>query len=88
MHQTLTMKLEQLTHTLHVNQEEAIAEAVEIGVDKMWVDSILSRYLKKGLPRRKAIQLVGLENVRTAELQDMYARQDVSWGLRGNKARS
>jgi hypothetical protein len=82
------MKLEQLTHTLHVNQEEAIAEAVEIGVDKMWVDSILSRYLKKGLPRRKAIQLVGLENVRTAELQDMYARQDVAWGLRGHKARS
>ena len=81
MHQTIT---EQLAEVAKLRQEpptEVIAEAVEIGMSKLYQDCVLSEYLKKRITRHKATQLVGLEVVKLAEQQQKIAKKDMAWGL-------
>lgn len=80
MQDTLTENLQEVAKFRHQKPEEIIAEAVEIGLWKMRVDTVLSRYLNKKISRRKAIQLVGLDPVNLAEHQDRAVQNDISWG--------
>ena len=83
MQRTMTARLEELAKLRHELPQEVIAEAIEIGVSRLYTESILARYLKKQLSRRRAIQAVGLEAVNTAKAQLAAVRKDVSWGLGG-----
>lgn len=80
MQNTITEKLQELTTFRREKSEQVIAEAVEIGVEKMWIDDVLSQYLRKRISRRKAIQLAGLDLVRLAEHQDRAVQMDIKWG--------
>lgn len=82
MPNTITEQLKEIAHLQHKNPELVIAEAVEIGLEKMWLDSILSQYLKKQISRRKTIQMAGLDMVRLAEHQDKVVQKDIKWGVR------
>lgn len=81
MHANIT---EQLTEVAKLRREpatEVIAEAVEIGMSKLYQECVLNEYLKKRMSRNKAIQLAGLEAVRLAEEQYKTAKKDIAWGL-------
>lgn len=80
---SITEQLKEIAHFQHKNPEAVIAEAVEIGLEKMWLNSILSQYLKKQISRRKAIQLAGLDIVRLTEHQDKAVQKDIQWGAKG-----
>jgi len=82
MQKTMTARLEQVAKLRHELPQNVIAQAIEIGVSRMYMDSILARYLKKRLSRRQAVQAVGLEAVQMAETQQTAVREDVAWGLR------
>lgn len=87
MQNTITEKLQEVIQFRQEKPEQVIAEAVEIGLEKMWVDFVLAQYLKKRISRRKTIQLVGLELVRLAEHQDKYVQKDIRWGRDDDKMR-
>lgn len=81
MHPTITVQLEQVARLRHQAATEVIAEAVEIGVSKLYQDSVLKQYLNKRICRRKAIQLVGIDIVKLAETQHKITQKDITWGL-------
>lgn len=85
MQNTMTDKLEEVAKLRHEKPQEIIAEAVEIGLDKMWAGLILAQYLKKQISRQKAIQLVGFELVGLAEHQNKIVQADIKWGLNDRK---
>jgi len=60
-----------------------IAEALKIGVDRLWEETILEQYLKSQIQREEAIKLLGMDLVRLAEKQKDAALEDVRWGLHG-----
>ena len=81
MQNTIADKLREVAEFCHENPEQVIAEAVDIGLQKLWVDIVLVQYLKKRISRRKAIHLVGADQVKLAERQDKITQNDIKWGL-------
>lgn len=81
MHQTITDQLTEVAKLRREPTTEVIAEAVEIGISKLYQECVLNEYLKKRMSKNKAIQLVGLEIVKLAEEQQRLARKDIAWGL-------
>lgn len=77
---TITEKLQEVAKFRQENPQQVIAEAVEIGVSKMWIDSVLGQYLNKKISRQKAIHLVGLDLVRLANQQHKIVQTDIDWG--------
>jgi hypothetical protein len=81
MQQTMAAQLEELTRLRHETPATVIAEAVQLGLSRLYVETVLSQYLKKHMSRRKTIQLVGLEAVVLAEQQHHATQHDIAWGL-------
>lgn len=82
MQEIITAQLEELVKLRHEPPAEVIAEAVAIGMSKLYADSVLKQFLKKHITRSKAIQLVGLEAVKLAEVQRKITLKDIAWGLK------
>lgn len=81
----MTQKLEKVVKFRRQKTEQVIAEAVEIGLEKMWIDAVLAQYLKKIISRAKAVHLVGSDMVRLAEHQNRVVQTDAKWGKNGGK---
>jgi len=84
MQNVLTEKLKEIAEFRQEKPGEVIAEAIEIGLEKMWVDKILGQYLKKRISRQKAAHLVGLDLVKLAEYQNKVVQNDLTWGEKTN----
>ena len=77
----------QLENLIEINKKDAstiLAQAIEIGISKLWTDTILNLYLSKKITRRKAIRLIGLDMVNLTDRQNQIAQEDVKWGLSGD----
>lgn len=81
MSSALTLQLEELVKLRHEPPAEVLAAALERGLARLYQESVLTRFLKKQVSRRKAIRLVGLEAVQTAEQQWQATQKDLVWGL-------
>lgn len=81
MPETLTSQLEELVKLRREPPAEVLAEALERGIAKLYQESVLALFLKKRLSRRKAIRLVGLKAVQTAQQQWQATQKDLAWGL-------
>lgn len=81
MHPTITAQLEAVIRLRREPPATVLAEAVEVGVSRLYVETILGQYLRKQISRRKAIASVGLEAVALAERQQQVTQQDLAWGL-------
>lgn len=81
MPHTLTAQLSELVKLRHEPVSEVIAEAVEIGLSRLYLESVLKQYLNKHISRHKTVQLVGLEAVKLADEQHKVTQKDILWGL-------
>lgn len=81
MPSALTLQLEELVKLRHEPPAEVLVEALEQGLARLYQESVLTLFLKKRVSRRKAIRLVGLEAVKTAEQQWQATQKDLVWGL-------
>ena len=82
MHDTITTQLEELSRLRHKPPAEVIAEAVKIGLSKLYRDFVLEQYFKKQISRQKATAAIGLDAVKLAEEQRKIIQEDIRWGLR------
>ena len=82
MNDPITSQIEELVKLRHETPSEVIAEAVKIGLSKLYMDCVLGKYLNKRLSRQKAIAAVGLDNVKLAEEQHRIIQKDIAWGLK------
>jgi len=76
-------KIEELAKSRKEKVTAIIAKAVEIGLDRLWQETILNQYLKSQIKREEAIRLVGSDAVKLAEKQREIIMEDVKWGLYG-----
>lgn len=76
-------ELKELAEAKHEDVPDVIAEALRIGISKLWQERVLSMYLRGELDRKEAIKRVGLNLVKLAEKQKKAALEDVKWGLYG-----
>lgn len=80
MEPTLTEKIKELARDRDVSESEILERAIERGVDEMWTESVLSKYVEGEMERERAVELVGLDRVRQAEREKESIEEDVEWG--------
>jgi hypothetical protein len=81
MKRTLMAQVKELARVRHQQEQKVMDDAVIIGVKFLYRESVLARYLKKRLSRRRAVQAVGLESVKLAEAQNAAVLEDIAWAF-------
>ncbi|GAA0645186.1 MULTISPECIES: hypothetical protein [Salarchaeum] len=63
------------------NESAVIQQAVEKGVDDLWRDVVISKYLTGEISREEAVDELGADIVRDVDTAASAIEDDVSWGL-------
>jgi hypothetical protein len=74
-------RVREVAEAREVSESEVFEQAFERGLDALWKDVVLSKYLDGELTREAAIERVGPTNVELAERERDLVEQDVDWGL-------
>lgn len=77
----LTERVQELAEARGIPESEVLEQALERGVEALWVDMVLSRYVNDEIDRDRAIDLVGPDRVKRAERELQAVEDDVRWGL-------
>ncbi|MGR3179585.1 MAG: hypothetical protein ACUZ8E_16200 [Candidatus Anammoxibacter sp.] len=77
----LTNEIEDVANFRNISESTVISNAIKIGVDKLWKESVIDKYLTNEISRDEAVKLVGLSLVILAEEQKIAIIEDINWGL-------
>ncbi len=77
----LTERVQEIAEARGIPESEILEQALERGVEDLWVDLVLSRYIDDDIDRETAINLVGRDRVKRAEQEVQAVEDDVRWGL-------
>jgi len=77
----ITERVQEIAEARDVPESEILEQALERGVEDLWIDVVLSRYLDNEIERETAIELVGRDRVKRAEREVEAVEEDVQWGL-------
>lgn len=75
--------LEMLSRETDKSESEVMTIAFQKGVQQMWRERILGRYLLKEITRDEAIETVGVDWVELAECQHEAMMEDIAWAMGG-----
>lgn len=64
-----------------VPESTVFEQALERGLEELWEEVVLARYLRGELDREEAIERVGRAAVERAERERDLVSEDVDWGL-------
>jgi len=76
---TITDYLSTLTKSTQQDEEQIIAQALEIGLRQLWREEVLAQYLRGEISREEAVELVGVDWVLLAEKQQQAILEDIHW---------
>ncbi len=62
-------------------ESEVFEQALERGLEDIWEDVVLARYLDGELDREETIERLGRTKVERAEREREVVEKDVDWGL-------
>jgi hypothetical protein len=74
--------LDKLTSEIKKPEAEIITMALYAGLQHLWREVTLKRYLQNQIPRSEAIEIVGIDWVELAERQSKAMREDLEWALK------
>ncbi len=74
-------ELEKISQIRKEDTTSLIAKAVELGMSKLWQETIVHQYLKKEITREKAVDLLGIDLIKLVDRQRDSAMEDVRWGM-------
>ncbi|WP_049899237.1 hypothetical protein [Halococcus agarilyticus] len=77
----ISERIREVAEARGVPESEVFEQAFERGLDVLWEDVVLSKYLDDELSRDAAIERVGLAKIERAERERDLVEQDVDWGL-------
>ncbi len=77
----LTERVQEISNAREVPESEILEQALERGVEDLWIELVLSRYLNDEIDREEAIELVGRDRVKRTEREAQAVESDVHWGL-------
>ena len=78
---TVSERVKELAEHHEMDESAVIQEAVETGVETLYQDMIVSRYLDDEITREAAIGHLGVELVEEVEAARDAVEEDVRWGL-------
>jgi predicted transcriptional regulator len=74
-------RVREIAETRDLPESAVFEQALERGVESLWEDLVLSRYVDGEIDRGSAVEVVGESTVRRAERELDAVRSDVEWGL-------
>ncbi|WP_254525990.1 hypothetical protein [Natrinema caseinilyticum] len=77
----LTERVQEIAEARDIPESEILEQALERGVEDLWMDVVLSRYVNDEIDRERAIELVGRDRVKRADRELQVVGEDVRWGL-------
>ena len=77
----ISKRVREVAEAREIPESEVFEQAFERGLDALWEDVVLSKYLGDELARDAAIERVGVTKVERAERERDLVEQDVDWGL-------
>ncbi|PSQ35385.1 hypothetical protein BRD05_05225 [Halobacteriales archaeon QS_9_70_65] len=79
--ETVSERVRELAEHHGMDESAVIQEAVETGVETLYRDMIVSRYLDDEITREEAVDHLGIELVEEVEAAREAVEEDVKWGL-------
>lgn len=73
--------MQEIAEARGIPESEIREQALERGVEDLWIDLILSWYVNDKIDRETVIELVGRDRVKHAERELQAVEDDVRWGL-------
>ncbi|AEN07163.1 hypothetical protein Halar_3576 [halophilic archaeon DL31] len=73
--------MQKIAEARSIPESEILEQALERGVENLWIDLILSRYVNDEIGRATSIELVGCDRLKRAERALQAVEDDVRWGL-------
>ena len=77
----LTERVQEIAEARGIPESEILEQALERGVEDLWVDLVLSQYVNDEMDRKAAIELVGRDRIKRVEREVQAVEDDVRWGL-------
>ena len=77
----LTERVHAIADAREKPKSEIRDHALERGVEDLWIEGVLLRYVNGEIDRETAIELVGRDRVKRAERELQAVSDDVQWGL-------
>jgi predicted transcriptional regulator len=77
----LTERVREIAEARDIPESEVFEQALERGVEDLWQEVVLSRYIDGELSRESAIEFVGVDRVKRAEREVEAVEDDVRWGM-------
>lgn len=74
-------RVRELAEHHDIDESVVIQQAVETGVETLYRDMLVSRYLADEITREEAIEQLGVEVVEEVESARDAVEEDVKWGL-------
>lgn len=79
--ETVSERVRELAEHHGMDESTVIQQAVESGVETLYRNMIVSRYLADEISRTEAIDHLGVEVVKEVEASREAIEDDVNWGL-------
>jgi len=77
----LTERVREIAEARGMPESEILEQAIERGVEDLWTDLVLSRYLNDEIDRVTAVELVGRDDVKRVDREVQAVEDDVQWGV-------
>jgi hypothetical protein len=74
-------RIREIADARNIPESEVIEEALERGIEDLWVDLTLTQYFDADIDRETTIDLLDHSTVERAEAEIAVVEEDVDWGL-------
>lgn len=80
---TASHYLHELAQATHRPEDELMAAAFRVGLQQLWRELTLDRYLRGDVSRTQAIADAGIDWVELADRQRQAVQADLEWAAKG-----
>lgn len=74
-------RVREIARYRETDESAVIQEAVETGVETLWRDVVVSKYLNGDISREEACDELGVEVVDRVDQAKTAVHEDIEWGL-------
>lgn len=74
-------RVREIAKATDLPESQVFERALERGLETLWTDVVLKRYLSGEIDREEAIEHVGRPKVERAEQEQRVVEEDIVWGL-------
>jgi len=76
----ISERIQEIARERGLSESEVLEQALERGVEDLYRDLVLSRYLQGDLSREEAVDAIGPDVVQRADREVEAMTDDVAWG--------